>query len=780
MPPKPGSGSKKKAAYVPAPAIKKDKVAFAARNRPAVSGFSNVATANLLPLLGAGIHAVSTESSGLLCGLYGLIYSYCAARDLAAPEGKPIPLADNPTAKELIAFRKSPGFWEEALAYVTTQFGAPLRLFDDEGVTLGKANILEQVKLYVPDNPDNYEIPVLHTLLSYLNKRYGTHYILGHVVQGFNVRWDVKGNKWDIEFQNPTQDQDVGTGVEPILWLYNDNSESIEFSLHHSETFPDIGGHWMGLSTLHRDLDQAFIELTNEWFGDAVDAYLEKDVWIVTADIEGYQVDLEDHQDIRELRLFAGCFITEPKVDPALDAEGNTVKNAPEIEWVAPEDAPVGYMWAQTGPIVDGKELPGNVGIVPLQRVKRIEKDCLRKAHDASGATATNIIKKIAVSEEGDGLWAEFFVYRTIEPTFKIDRKYANPKNPAKKFVGGFTFEDSEFLLDQQEPLKDHCLRMTKMDGTSGRVKPRNLQQIEEAWGLPRRLPVEASGTRKKQTSAPRTSSDKTSPKYQYKPGINGKDFAIKILRQHCQARGYVAKEYGKTKQSMLDLLIRHDEGQEKQIESLLEGEPSYGLPMRRVLVDVPKQASPIKTPPFFASEIVMEIGKGDVKNPAVWVKDYEGRVGRIDEDNLEPINGAWGLHIDLTRFNQGIMSTIRKRAGYGKPPKKPKKLASKEPDPKAKKPDPKAKKPDPKAKTPDPKAKTSEPKVKKPDLKTKKPDPKAKTSDPKAKTPDPKAKTPDPKAKTPDTKATGKKRAASEPAGPGAKKVKTDTLSAA
>ncbi|RAL60027.1 hypothetical protein DID88_000653 [Monilinia fructigena] len=377
----------------------------------------------------------------------------------------------------------------------------------------------------------------------------------------------------------------------------------------------------------------------------------------MNADIEGYQVDLEDHQDTRELQLYAGCFVTEPKVDPPLDAKGNPVKNAPEVEWVAPEDAPVGYMWAQTGPIVNGEELLGNIGIVPLQRLKRIEKDCLRKAHDASGVTATNIIKKIAVSEEVDGLWTEFYIHRTIEPTFKIDRKYANPKNPAKKFIGGFTFEDSEFLLDQQEPLKDHCLRMTKLDGTSGRVKPRNLQQIEEAWGLPHRLPVESSGTKKKPTSAPRTSSDKTSLKYQYKPGINGKDFAIKNLRQHCQARGYVAKEYGRTKETL-------------------------------------------------------------------WVKDYEGRVGRIDEDNLEPINGAWELDIDQTRFNQGIMSAIRKKAGYGKPPKKPKKLASNKPDPKVK--------------------------------------------------------TPVPKAKTPDTKATGKKRPASEPAGPDAKKIKTDTSSKA
>ncbi|KAA8576007.1 hypothetical protein EYC84_006170 [Monilinia fructicola] len=677
MPPKSPRESVKKPAYEPAPSIEKDSAALAARNRPIKIEFSNIARANLLPLLGAGIHAVSTESSGLLCGLYGLIYSYCAARDLAAPEGKPVPLADNPTAKELIAFRKAPEFWEEALAYVgNPSIGITLAYVDDQGVALSKAEIIRQVTTYIPDNPNNYEVPVLHVLLSHLNRKYGTHYVLGHIAQGFNVQWDVKQKKWDTDFQQPTRDQDAGIGKEPVLWLYNDNSESIDLSLHQIEGTPELAGHWMGLSTLHRDLDRYLIELTNDWFGDAVDAYLAKGVWIVTTDIEGYQVDLEDHQDPRELQLHAGCFITEPKVDPPRDAKGIPVKDAPEVEWVAPGDAPVGYMWAQSGPLVNGAELPGKIGIVPLQRVKRIEKDCLRKAHDAAGATATNIVKKAAVSKEDDGEWTEFVIHRTIEPTSKVNRKYANPNNADKKFVGGFTFEDGEFLLDTQEPLKDLYPRMIKMDGTSGRVKPRNLQALENAWGISNRIPVEPSGL-KKSSAALQTSGGKTSSKYQYKSGMNQKDFTIKNLRLHCQARGYVAKEYGRTKQSMLDLLVRHDEGKGKQNKGLPKGEPKYGLPMRRVLRDIPKSAGPPKTPPFFEREIVMEIGKGNVDDPAIWVTDYEGR-------------------------------------GMESLPKKQKKPALKEPAPKAKTPDTKA--PDPKAKIPD--TKTADPKAKAPGTK--------------------------------------------------------------
>ncbi|KAF7867163.1 hypothetical protein EAF04_005247 [Stromatinia cepivora] len=657
-----------------APDIHTDPAAVAARRGPIDVVIRDIARWNLLPVLGSGIHPVSTTSGGSLCALHALVLSYSALRDLAAPEGTPVPLADNPTAKELIAFRKSPEFWKEALEYLTAE-GWLIFFDEDKNVPHSEAHILRQVKFYIPDEPNNYTIQDLHCLLGFLNKRYGTHYRIGDVTQGFNVRWDIENKVWNTAYKIPTQCMDTGTGIQPVLWLYNDNFEREYESLHRRiPDAKDIMGHWMGFSTLHRDLDRRLIAQANSWFDDdEVDAYLREGVWIVTEDVEGYQADHEDHQDHRELRIFAGCFVREPAV-------------APE------EDAPQGYKWVQAGPYVDGALRPGFIGIVPLRKLKRIERDALRDAHDIAGATAVNILKKDAVKKDDKGLWIDFRVHRTIEATLKIDRKYANPKEPMKKFVRGFTFEDNEFLLDTEEPLKNLYPRMIKMDGTSGRVKPRNLQFLEKSWGLPEQLPIAGKGNKKKPAAVLTPGKkailgimDKTDARYQYRRDMDAKDFKIKDLRLHCQARGLDFKEYGKTKVSMLASLVKHDRSgaiMNKAKENKV-AEPIEGLPMRRVLADIPRKAGPPKTPPFFATEIVLEIGKGNADDPATWVRDYEGRLGRIDEDNLEPIKGAWGIELDMMRWNR-IIGDMRKDAGWGNKSKEQnEKAASKAPAPK-------------------------------------------------------------------------------------------------
>lgn len=409
-----------------------------------------------------------------------------------------------------------------------------------------------------------------------------------------------------------------------------------------------------------------------------MDAYLEEGVWIVTADIEGFNIDKEDHQDPRELKLFSGNFVREPKV--ARD-----------------DDPPVGYKWVQAGPFRDGAEVPGLIGIVPLKSIKRIEKNALRIAHDNAGATATNIVTKAGVKKSEKGDEVNLLINRTIEPTDKIGRKYANPKDEAKKFVKGFKFEDGEFLQDTEEPLINLCGRMIKIDGSKGRVKPRNLQLLEYPWGLPNQIPTASSGAGKKSASTATPgkqgilgTTDKTDPRYHYSKGMDVKDFKIVDLRAHCVARGYAPAQYGKTKVAMLATLVKHDAKKaimDKAMGKAVAG-TVHGLPMRRVLADVSKKDGPPKMPPFFATEIVLEIGKGDADDPATWVKDYEGRLGRIDESNLEPIIGAWGIELDIMRWNQ-ILNDIRKDVGYGKPPKAAKPPGEKKKAAPAKKPAP-------------------------------------------------------------------------------------------
>ncbi|TGO86817.1 hypothetical protein BPOR_0274g00080 [Botrytis porri] len=655
-----------------APDIQDDPVALAARLAPARVRISDVGRWNLLPTLGAGLHPVSTSGAGLLCAMYAMTLSYSAARDLAAPVGTPVPLRDNPTAEELIEFVGTDEFWAEAVEYMKEAdmvdfFNAAT------GEPLSSKEILRLTKLYISDEPRNYNITTLFPILRWLNRKYGTHYVIGSFVHGFNVRWDIKNKIWEVDYQDPTQDRDMGRGVNPYLWLWNDNAESETRSLHNGD---EAISHWMGFSTLHRNLDQDLIDESEAWFGNEVDAYLEEGVWIVTADVEGYQADLEDHQDPRELRLFTGHFVREPTIAPI-------------------EDAPDGYMWVQGGPFWDGILNEGLVGIVPMNSIKRITKDVLRIAHDAAGATVANIIKNSSVKKTDKGLWQDFLVHRAIEPTTKIGAKYANPNNPAKKFVAGFAFEDGEFLVDTQEPLRYLRPRMIKLDGTRGRVKPRNLQYLERAWRLPEVLPIPASVTKKiPTTSAPPGkknflgTSNKSDPKYRYSPTMKAEDFKIADLRNHCKARGMVAKDYGRKKVTMLAKLIEHDEKNDNAVrptgnQPAKPADSSHFLPMRRVMVDIAKDAGPPKMPPFFATEIVVELGKGDIVNPATWIIDYEGHVGRIDDDNLEPIERAWGIELDPIRWNLAL-DAMKKEVGYDKPPKPAGKPASKPLDPNA------------------------------------------------------------------------------------------------
>ncbi|KAM0170312.1 hypothetical protein ACHAPF_009136 [Botrytis cinerea] len=635
-----------------APPLEEDAAASAARVAPVDIQFNNVVRANLLPLMASGIHPVSTSGGGHLCGLHALIYSYNALRDLSAPEGTPVPLADNPTAKDLQLYRSGPQFYQDVIEFLRPQ--NILVFADSEGEPLSEEQVMRQVTGIVPNMVDNYDVNVLHSLLIHLNRT---------------------------------------------------------------------------------DLDQGLIAEANSWFGDDIDEYLNEPVWIVTADVEGYHVDLEDHQDPRELRLYSGCFVREPTVAPD-------------------EDAPDGYMWVQRTPffVVD-VETPGAIGIAPLKSLKMIVKNALRKAHDAAGATAANIIKRTGVIVDDKGPWQDFLVHRTIEPTTKINARYANPNDPAKKFVGGFQFEDGEFLLDTQESLKNLYPRMIRIDGTRGRVKPRNLQFLERAWKLPERIPIAASGTQKTpSTSMPPGkqnllgTSNKSDPKYKYRPTMKVEDFKITDLRNHCKARGMVAKDYGRTKVGMLAKLVEHDQKADKVVKPSGNqvGKPAESgnfLPMRRVLVDIAKEAGPPKMPPFFATEIVMELGKGDINNPATWIIDYEGRIGRVPDDNLEPLDRAWGVELDPVRWIHSL-AEMRKNLGYDKPPKP----AKNPPDPSNNPSDPAKNPPDPVSKPVGKKAKV---------VSANPPDPNSQASSP------------------PAGNATGKKRPASSSAEQPAKKKK-------
>ncbi|TEY37172.1 hypothetical protein BOTCAL_0527g00070 [Botryotinia calthae] len=724
-----------------APPIEEDAAASAARVAPVAIQFPNIARANLLPLMASGIHPVSTSGGGSLCGLHALIYSYNALRDLSAPEGTPVPRADNPTAKDLQLYKTSPQFYKDVVEFLTGM--GFLTFADEKGLPLSEKQVMRQVTGIVPNSVNNYDINILQSILIHLNRTYGTNYVPGHVIHGFNVRWDSNNKVWDIGYMVPTSAQAFGQGLRPILWLYNDNWENESKSLHQNKNAKPIG-HWMGFSTLHRNLDQGLIAEANSWFGYDMDEYLNEGVWIVTADVEGYHVDLEDHQDPRELKLYSGNFVRAPTVAPD-------------------EDAPDGYMWVQRSPYFVGDvETPGPIGIAPLKSLKKIVKDALRNAHDTAGATAANIIKRTGVIVDDKGQWEDFIIHRTIEPTTKINARYANPNDPAKKFVGGFQFEDGEFLLDSQEPLKKLQPRMIRMDGTRGRVKPRNLQYLERAWMLPEKVPIASSGTKK----TPSTSmtpgkqnllgtSNKSDPKYKYRPTMKAADFKITDLRNHCKARGMVAKDYGRTKVTMLAKLVEYDQKADEAVKPSgnqvgKAAESGNFLPMRRVLVDVAKEAGPPKMPPFFATEIVVELGKGDANNPATWIVDYEGRVGRIDDDNLEPLDGAWGIELDPVRWVP-LLAVMRKDLGYNKPSK----TASNPPDPTSKTPkttsnsfNPINKTPEPTSdpfdSTSDPFDSTSNPS----DSTSKTPEPASNPLDPTSNPLDPTSKTPKPASK--------------------------------
>lgn len=648
--------------YVGAPEINEDPAVLAARNAPVDLDFSETARQNLSPWIGSGLHVISTSGAQNFCALHALSLSFSAARDLAAPEGTPVPLADNPTVADLLAIRRSDEFWDGALEHFQRdEHQSALQwLHADTYEPFSKQELIAQIQQnFIPDDIDTFDINTLEFILPILNTRYGTHYVLGWVTQGFNVRWNLNNSRWERDYKLPTTATTFGNGDLPIVWIYNDNAELEEASLHRKTRGPDVIGHWMGMHTFQRRTDRYLIGITNSWFGNEVDTDVDDGIWIVTEDIQAQQADIEFDQQFKLLNLFSGMFVREPREPPD-------------------EDAPDGYMWARTTPHQNAER----VGIVPIRVLKRIQRGALRAAHEIADASYENIVnKKRGVKEKDDGVWQEFLVHRTIEPTFKIDRKYQDPKDPAKKFVGSFQFEDAEFLLDSQENLNNFCPRMIRMDGTSGRVKPRNLQRLESPWGISDGLPIESLKTKRKLgKSATGDSSSTKDSDIRFRPGLDSANFAKSDLIAHCKARGYLPKVYGRRKDGMLELLIKHDEDRKAkdksqpaqskiQTKAIL---PENELPLRRVMADVPKQAGPPKTPPFFATEIVMEIGKGDADNADLWVIDYEGRVGRIDEGNLEPIRNAWALKIDAFRFNVQVLAAIRDKAGVGKTPTAP------------------------------------------------------------------------------------------------------------
>lgn len=239
-------GQKPVVPWEDAPPIVDDADAVEARIAPPELRFTDVARANLLPLMGAGIHPVSTSGAGNLCGLHALVYSYGALRDLAAPEGTPVPLADNPTAKDLQLYKTGPQFYKDVMEFLTSQ--GILVFMDANGDPLNERQVMRQVTGIVPDSVQNYDINVLQAVLLHLNKTYGTHYVIGHILHGFNVRWDPINKIWDTAYRSPTAAQAFGDGVHPVLWLYNDNYENEIRSLHQSQSAKPMG-HWMGFSS---------------------------------------------------------------------------------------------------------------------------------------------------------------------------------------------------------------------------------------------------------------------------------------------------------------------------------------------------------------------------------------------------------------------------------------------------------------------------------------------------------------------------------------------------
>ncbi|KAB8303259.1 hypothetical protein EYC80_004702 [Monilinia laxa] len=257
----------------------------------------------------------------------------------------------------------------------------------------------------------------------------------------------------------------------------------------------------------------------------------------------------------------------------------------------------------------------------------------------------------------------DFVVYRFLPPTDKRGLPYSDLNIgglPASKvWVESFAPAWGEFLLDIGEPVYDvqnyHPL-VTRLEGyglDQGRVKYRNLQQLQFPWGIDGSLPVQIYSNQV----------FRDDHRLPFDPkGMSRLDLQYECRRRHLSTKG---------KRSHLIQRINHMISGIKPSAAMsaLEDEAlarldSVSLPLHRVLrfkAPEPKSEEiPVKQPGFDVGEIVLVYGTLESDTNVCLVRDYEGNRGRINVKFLQEIEMPFGL-----KLNRRGLVEILERLGW-------------------------------------------------------------------------------------------------------------------
>ncbi len=273
-------------------------------------------------------------------------------------------------------------------------------------------------------------------------------------------------------------------------------------------------------------------------------------------------------------------------------------------------DASPGTFLREAGPR-DPKQKEFRLMKAPVGDSGNVSEDNIRKL----GIPEEPISEDEESSSEDDELSAEFggkgegerrfIIYRAIHDTNSVG-EYVE-REDQDRFVRGFRFEVGDFLFSHRESNERGLVNVTDYWGREGKARKRSLQLLDNPWGLGSLLVS--------------------------KPKI----FALSSRELIKEAKSRFGKDFDTNLEDikLVSLIMNH------------EREISASLPMAWIHRKSVKEEG---NPRFRDGEVIYVDGGPKVGTNMRKVRDFEGKEGEIDSDELRLMKNPWGVRVPLKK----------------------------------------------------------------------------------------------------------------------------------